>query len=57
MIDTPPNLITEAELDGHRKYLYRYALLHLRDSDLADDAVQEALLSALKSAQGYEGRA
>ncbi len=57
MIDIPKNKITEAELTCHRKYLYRYALLHLRDSDLADDAVQDTFLSALKAFQGYEGRA
>lgn len=57
MNDIPTNKITDSELACHRKYLYRYALLHLRDSDLADDAVQETLLSAFKAAQSYEGRA
>jgi len=57
MIDIHKNKITEAELALHRKFLYRYALLHLRDSDLAEDAVQDTLLSAFMAAQGYEGRA
>lgn len=38
-------------LAGHGDYLYRYALVRLRDEYLAEDAVQETLLAAL-SAQG-----
>jgi RNA polymerase sigma-70 factor (ECF subfamily) len=45
-----------AEIETHRSYLYRYALLHVRDADRAQDVVQETLLAALENAGGYAGR-
>lgn len=42
-------------LDEHREPLYRYALIHLRDRELAEDLVQETLLSAIESADGFRG--
>jgi RNA polymerase sigma-70 factor, ECF subfamily len=42
-------------LDEHREPLYRYALIHLRNRELAEDLVQETLLSAIKSAAGFRG--
>jgi len=42
----PPIQLTEALLAEHRPVLFRYALLQLRDNELADDAVQETLLAA-----------
>lgn len=54
MTDT---LLTEQTLSAQRPVLFRYALLQLRDNELADDAVQEALLAALQSAAGFEGKA
>lgn len=42
----PPNQLSEALLAEHRPVLFRYALLQLRDNELADDAVQETLLAA-----------
>lgn len=50
-------LLTEQNLAVQRPVLFRYALLQLRDSGLADDAVQETLLAALQSASGFEGKA
>ncbi len=44
------------ELEAHRAYLYRYALLQLRDADGAEDVVQETLLSAIQSKSGFAGR-
>lgn len=38
------------------EFLYRYALLHLRDISLAEDAVQETLLAALNADGAFEGR-
>lgn len=49
--------LTEALLAEHRPVLFRYALLQMRDNHLADDAVQEALLSAWQSASAFEGKA
>jgi RNA polymerase sigma-70 factor (ECF subfamily) len=40
----------------HRDYLYRYALMHLRDASRADDVVQETLLAAVESKDGFSGR-
>lgn len=51
-----------AELDfasrcnTHRSYLLRVAMLQLRDSDLAEDVVQDTLLAALQGATGFSGR-
>jgi len=45
-----------AEIEGHRPYLVRYALSQLRDAQLAEEAVQEALLSALESLSSFEGK-
>lgn len=49
--------LTEALLAEHRPVLFRYALLHLRDDHLAEDAVQETLLAAWQSASSFEGKA
>jgi len=45
-----------AQIETHRPYLVRYALAQLRDSQLAEEAVQEALLSALESLSTFEGK-
>ena len=45
-----------AELDTHRRYLLRVAQLQLRDSDLAEDVVQDTLLAALKARDGFTGK-
>jgi RNA polymerase sigma-70 factor (ECF subfamily) len=45
-----------AWVDLHGDYLYRYALMRLRDPALAEDAVQETLLAALQSRHAYQGR-
>jgi RNA polymerase sigma-70 factor (ECF subfamily) len=44
------------ELDTHRRYLLRVAQLQLRDADLAEDVVQETLVAALASRDGFSGR-
>lgn len=43
-------------LENHRTYLYRYALLQLRDPEQAEDVTQETLLAALEQADKFEGK-
>ena len=40
----------------HRGYLLRVAVLQLRDSDVAEDVVQDTLVAALQGASGFSGR-
>ena len=44
------------QVERLRPYLLRYAALQLRDSQAAEDAVQEALLAALAGEAGFGGR-
>ena len=44
------------ELEQHRTYLMRFALLQLRDRASAEDAVQETLVAALQGASRFGGR-
>lgn len=48
--------MTDDTLPQHRPALFRYALLHLRDADQAEDAVQETLLAALRTDGGFAER-
>lgn len=43
-------------VDDHGDYLFRYAIVRLRDETLAEDCVQEALLSAIQALGSYGGR-
>ena len=43
-------------VDRHGDYLYRYALLRLRDPAAAEDAVQETFLAGLKGLDAFDGR-
>jgi RNA polymerase sigma-70 factor (ECF subfamily) len=43
-------------VDQHGDYLFRYAVFRLRDTSLAEDILQETLLSALQSYHNFEGR-
>ncbi len=52
MTDSAP----AGELEKHRDYLYRYALLQVRDASRADDVVQETLLAAMESRGNFAGR-
>jgi RNA polymerase sigma-70 factor (ECF subfamily) len=44
------------ELERHRPYLLRFALLQLRDRSAAEDAVQETLLAAIQGASRFAGQ-
>ena len=43
-------------VDEHGDYLFRYALMRLRDDTLAEDLVQETLLAAIQSMKSYGGK-
>jgi RNA polymerase sigma-70 factor (ECF subfamily) len=45
-----------AEIESHRPYLMRYALSQLRDGQMAEEAVQEALVAALESLASFGGK-
>ena len=49
--------IEPGELAGHRDYLFRFALAHLRDPVRAEDVVQDTLLAAVESRAAFSGRA
>ncbi len=43
-------------VDQHGDYLFRYAMMRLRDRELAENLVQETLLAALKGRGSFGGR-
>lgn len=45
-----------AWVDEHGDCLFRFALMRLRDETLAEDLVQETLLSAIQSLKSYGGK-
>jgi RNA polymerase sigma-70 factor (ECF subfamily) len=53
---SPESSPTPLELDQHRPYLLRFALLQLRDRSAAEDAVQETLLAAIQGASRFAGQ-
>ncbi len=46
----------DQDLHQHRAYLLRYAILQLRDTELAEDVVQETLLAALEGRAQFSGK-
>jgi RNA polymerase sigma-70 factor (ECF subfamily) len=55
--DSASCLNDAAYLDDLRRQMLKFALLQLRDQAAAEDAVQEALLGALKNADKFAGKA
>lgn len=51
-----PSAPTPLELERHRPYLLRFALLQLRDRSAAEDAVQDTLLAAIQGAARFAGQ-
>jgi RNA polymerase sigma-70 factor (ECF subfamily) len=49
------NIPAENDLQQHRPYLLRYALLQLRNVEQAEDVVQETLLAALEGRAHFAG--
>lgn len=55
---TEPSILTDtAFLNDLRRQMVKFATLQLSNSHLAEDAVQEALIGALKNAKSFAGRA
>src|SRR5215510_16236230 len=54
--DTQQGLDPNKWLDCHGDYLYRYALVRVREAALAEDLLQETLLAAVGSYQAHAGR-
>jgi RNA polymerase sigma-70 factor (ECF subfamily) len=52
----PASASNPLELERHRPYLMRFALLQLRDPSAAEDAVQEVLLAAIQGAGRFAGQ-
>lgn len=50
------NIDPAAWVDEHGDSLFRFALMRLRDKSLAEDMVQETLLSAIQSLKSYKGK-
>lgn len=46
----------ERWVDEHGDYLFKFALMRLRDAARAEDAVQETFLAALKGGKSFAGR-
>ncbi len=46
----------ERWVDEHGDYLFKFALIRLRDTARAEDAVQETFLAALKGGKNFAGR-
>lgn len=51
-----PLLNPEVWVDQHGDYLFRFAMSRLRDRALAEEAVQETFLAALKSRESFGGQ-
>jgi RNA polymerase sigma-70 factor (ECF subfamily) len=43
-------------LDDHGDYLYRYALVRVRDAAVAEDLVQDTFLAAIRACETHAGR-
>lgn len=56
MMDKRATLDPAHWLDEYGDYLYRYALLRVRDSAIAEDILQETLLAAFSSFQNHAGQ-
>ena len=46
----------ERWVELHGDYLFRFAIMRLRDASKAEDAVQETFLAALKGGKSFAGR-
>lgn len=56
MATSRPDDPNSYNIEHYRDYLYRYALLRLRDEARAEDVVQETLLAAVQSDSAFAGK-
>lgn len=58
LVDDQPTALQMAEawVVNYGDYLFAFAFMHLRDRDLAEDAVQETFLAAHKARNRFKGR-
>ena len=54
----PPPRLSDPDrwVEKHGDYLFKFALVRLRDSAMAEDMVQETFLAALKGGDKFAGR-
>jgi len=54
----PPTAVGDPEqwVDLYGDYLFRYALMRLRDKEAARDAVQETFLAGIRNLKSFDGR-
>lgn len=55
MPQNPGGPLDARDLDQHRPQLLKYAMLHLRNTAQAEDAVQETMVAAIRGAAGFAG--
>jgi RNA polymerase sigma-70 factor (ECF subfamily) len=55
-MDKRPDIDADA-IAAERKYLYRYALARVRDPDLAEDVVQDAIVAAMAASGSFRSGA
>ena len=55
-VDTQHRLDPSKWLDSHGDYLYRYALVRVRDASVAEDLLQETLLAGVGGHLAHAGR-
>ena len=54
--EIPPNAVDPGRWIGsYRKSLFNYAIVRLRDADLAEETIQETFLAALQSQKSFQG--
>jgi RNA polymerase sigma-70 factor (TIGR02943 family) len=56
IIDKQQRLDPGKWLNAHGDYLYRYALMRVREAAVAEDLLQETLLAAIGSCENHAGR-
>ena len=44
------------EFEGHRRYLFKFAMLQIRDQDAVEDLIQETMVAALAAEGGFSGK-